>query len=249
MPGSTDLSPVRLRQLVWAPLIGTLIGVVLVVAISTVWLSSAMRGGRPDFAALQGSFYLNMAIIAAIYLPITALFWNAAGKLTPAPAIRFFKPVSNRSVLLALATGVAASLLCLGLEALLSSTAGISFELSPAEKALFPATPVQLGFAVVVMGFVGPFAEEFYFRGFLLQWLRQHMGAWPAIGLSALAFGLVHFFMLIHPGASGWVTTGEIVGVGIVMGLWAVRTGSLWSSFAVHVGYNCVVVMQTFLPG
>jgi len=249
---SAEFSRIGLRQLLWAPLLGTLLGVVLVVAFVAVWMFSTMSGGRIGVGAaataLQSSFYANMAIIVAIYLPTIGLFWNAARKLTPAPAVRFFPPVKTLTVLLALAAGVAASLLCLTLETWLSRAFGISFDLSPAEQAMFPTTAIQLVVAFAVIGFIGPFAEEFYFRGFLLQGLRQRMGAVPAVLVSAVAFGIVHFFMLVHPGLSGWVTTGEIVAVGLVMGVFVVRTGSLWTSLAVHVGYNCVVTLQMFLP-
>jgi len=245
-------SPIGLRQLIWAPLLGSAVGLALAIAVTTGWMMYALSGMRLNVGAaagaLQSSFDANMAIIAVVYLPTIAFLWHAAGKLTPAPAVRFFKAVSSRIVLLALATGVAVSFACMGLEALLSSVFGISFELTAAERALLPSTPVQLAIAVAVMGFIGPFAEEIYFRGFLLQWLRQHMGIMPSVLVSAATFGLVHFFMLLHPGASGWITTGEIFAVGVVMGVWVVRTGSLWTSFAVHVGYNCIVVMQTFLP-
>jgi membrane protease YdiL (CAAX protease family) len=245
-------SRIGLRQLLWAPLLGTLIGVALVVAFVAVWMVIYMNGTHDGAgtatSALQRSFYANMAIIVAIYVPTIAMLWNAARKLTPAPAVRFFPPVKVLTVALALITGVLASLLCLSFETFLSSKFGISFDLSPAEQAIFPTTTIQLLLAFAVIGFIGPFAEEFYFRGFLLQALRQRMGVVPAVLVSALAFGIVHFFMLVHPGASGWATTGEIVAVGIVMGAWVARTGSLWTSLAVHVGYNCVVTLQMFLP-
>jgi hypothetical protein len=119
--------------------------------------------------------------------------------------------------------------------------------MTAAERGMFPVTTAQLVVAVAVMGFLGPFAEELYFRGFLLGWLRQWMGTLPSIALSALVFAIVHPYMLMHPGASGWVMTGEVFITGILMGLWVARTGSLWSSYAVHIGYNCVVVLQLYL--
>ena len=251
-PSSPTLSPIGWRQLLFAPVVGLLLGGLLVVVISAAWLMIVLQGAGAfevarATALLQGNFYANMMTVAGFYIPAIWLLWRAAKKLAPAPAARFFPPVSGATVLLALATGVLASLACLVLEDYLSRTFGISFELSAAERGMFPVTTVQLAVAVAVMGFLGPFAEELYFRGFLLGWLRQWMGTLPAIALSALVFAIVHLFMFVHPGASGWITTGEIFGVGILMGLWVARTGSLWSSYAVHIGYNCVVVLQLYL--
>ena len=249
---SPVVSPIGWRQLIFAPIIGLLLGGVLVVTFSAAWLMVVLQGAAKfditrATALLQGNFFANMMTVAGIYVPAIWLLWRAAKKLTPAPAVRFFLPVSGITVLLALVTGVVASLACLGLEDVLSRIFGISFDLTAAEHGMFPVTTVQLVVAVAVMGFLGPFAEELYFRGFLLSWLRQWMGTFPAIALSALVFAMVHLFMFVHPGAAGWISTGEIFGVGILMGLWVVRTGSLWSSYAVHIGYNCVVVLQLYL--
>ena len=247
---SSKFSSVGWWALLGAPVAGLVIGGILVVGLSAILMFSVHHGGAfdPDraLASLKGSFFVNVAIIALLYIPVIALLWHAATRLNPRPLVRFFAPLPGITILLALITGIVASLACLTLENYLSRV-GISFELSDAERVLFPTTTVQLAVAVAVMGFLGPFAEELYFRGFLLQWLRQWMKAWPAVVLSAAVFAVVHLFMLVHPGASGWVTTGEIFAVGILMGVWVVRTGSLWSSYAVHIGYNCVVVAQLYL--
>jgi membrane protease YdiL (CAAX protease family) len=252
MPTCREFSPIGWRQLLFAPVAGLLLGGLLVVVLLAAWLMIVLQGvGTFDVARatalLQGNFFANMMTVAGLYIPAIWLLWRAAKKLSPPPAARFFAPVSGFTVLMGLATGVLASLACLALEAFLTRTFGISFELTAAEHGMFPVTTVQLAVAVAVMGFLGPFAEELYFRGFLLGSLRQWMGTLPAVALSALAFALTHLFMLMHPGASGWITTGEIFGVGTLMGLWVVRTGSLWSSYAVHIGYNCVVVLQLYL--
>jgi membrane protease YdiL (CAAX protease family) len=253
-PHSPTFTPIGWWQLLVAPVVGLVIGGLLVVALSVVLMLAAVHGGafRSDtaFSALKDSFFANMAIIAALYSPLIALLWHAATRLAPKPSVRFFAPLPGLTLVMALATGVVASVACLALEQVLSSVAGISFDLTDTERAMFPTTSTELAVGVAIVGFLGPFAEEVYFRGFLLQWLRQKMNVWPAIVLSAAVFAGAHFFMLVHPGASGWVTTGEIFAVGTVMGVWAARTGSLWSSYAVHIGYNCVAVAQLYLsPG
>jgi len=252
VPGSPQTSPVTWRQLVAAPIVGLVLGGVAVVLLAVAWMIVFMgrTGGanvQSAAAGLSGNFFMNIAIVAALYLPLILTLWIAMKKLAPPPGVRFFSELKPVTMLLALGTGVLAAGACILIEELLNRYLGISFEMTPAEQSFYPTTAAQLAGAVVVMGFIGPLAEEMYFRGFLLQWLRQHLGTGAAIVLSAVAFAVVHLFMLLHPGASGWVTTGEIFVVGILMALWVTRTGSLWSSYALHIGYNCVVVMQTFL--
>jgi membrane protease YdiL (CAAX protease family) len=49
---------------------------------------------------------------------------------------------------------------------------------------------------LLVMGsavLVAPLAEELYFRGLLFQGLRRPLTLWPAIGVSALIFGIAHY--------------------------------------------------------
>jgi membrane protease YdiL (CAAX protease family) len=243
-------TPVTWWQLGLAPLVGLIVGAVLAVGITLAWMAVRSQGLIPFGAASASSnsaFFFNMALIAVLYLPMIGMMWWSARRLTPAPLTRFLPRLPARTVLTAFATGIIAALACMAFEEAVSRGFQISFEMSPAERGFYPANLVQLGAAVVAMAFIGPFAEELYFRGFLLQWLRQRMTDVPAVALSAVAFAIIHLFMLLHPGASGWVTTGEIFAVGLLMGFWVVRTGSLWSSYAVHIGYNLVVVLQPFI--
>lgn len=51
------------------------------------------------------------------------------------------------------------------------------------------AVPLVIAVGVVLLG---PLAEEMLYRGVLFGALDKHLPAWPAIGLSGLAFGLTH---------------------------------------------------------
>lgn len=55
-------------------------------------------------------------------------------------------------------------------------------------------TPILITLGVVVLG---PLSEEILYRGVLYQALAKHLPGWPAIGLSALAFGLTHVEPLV----------------------------------------------------
>jgi membrane protease YdiL (CAAX protease family) len=70
-------------------------------------------------------------------------------------------------------------------------------------------------------------AWEFYFRGFLLFGLRDEFGSTNAILIQTISSCLIH---LGKP-------EGEIIGailVGIIFGIIAIRTKSIWYVFAIH---------------
>jgi hypothetical protein len=106
----------------------------------------------------------------------------------------------------------------------------------------------QYPIVILTAAIVAPFVEEFYFRGVLLSWLGRKITIVPAVLVSALLFGLLHFRFTSHPGAEGWVYTGVIVFLGLLNAILAVRTKSLWPPFALHAGYNATVVAIALLP-
>jgi membrane protease YdiL (CAAX protease family) len=101
--------------------------------------------------------------------------------------------------------------------------------------------------AFLMVAIIGPAAEELTIRGLLLDWLRQKMPVWPAILVSALAFGLFHGVAL-HSGASGWLQLGARTALGVVCAYFAVRYRSLLPSFVLHATFNgLIVVASAFL--
>jgi membrane protease YdiL (CAAX protease family) len=76
--------------------------------------------------------------------------------------------------------------------------------------------------------------EEIVFRGYPLQVLMRGMGAWPAILLMSVLFGILHAG---NPNASalGIINT-------ILAGIWLsaayLKTRSLWFPYGLHLGWN-----------
>jgi len=94
----------------------------------------------------------------------------------------------------------------------------------------------------VAVAFLAPVAEELLFRGLLFQALRRSLPLWPSIGLSSLAFGLIH----VEP-----VAVVGTFAAGMVFAYVFFRTGALSSAIAAHVGFNlptAVALMVTELP-
>ena len=77
--------------------------------------------------------------------------------------------------------------------------------------------------------------EEFLFRGFVLSALDRPGRRRLAVVLSALAFGVVHMI----PQQVFYATL-----LGLVLGLMALRTGSIWPGLAFHFTFNGIGVLK-----
>lgn len=93
-----------------------------------------------------------------------------------------------------------------------------------------------LGMTLMV-GILGPFAEELMFRGVLFRWLRSHFSFWGAAIISSVIFGLFH----VEP---------SLIAGTAVLGLCAAyvyeKSGSLWAPFLVHAINNAVKVILLY---
>lgn len=99
--------------------------------------------------------------------------------------------------------------------------------------------------------FLGPFAEEVLFRGFLLTWLL-HFARWrpsAAILVSALMFGLAHEPNLVSPQVSTFVVAMRFGVGGVLFGWVYYRWGSLWPSIALHSSINLWWDLSIGQPG
>lgn len=92
----------------------------------------------------------------------------------------------------------------------------------------------SLALAWLLVGLWGPFAEEIFFRGFLLGGLRGRVGTWPAILISSGVFALFH----ISPGL--YVPTFLL---GAAFGWVYLRTRSIWPSVLAHGLHNTLALL------
>lgn len=91
----------------------------------------------------------------------------------------------------------------------------------------------------VIIGFIGiavitPFAEEMYFRGILMNWLKLRWGLWPSVLISSIVFAVLHGMF--------WVVPGLFV-VGLGFALMRVFHGNIWASIAAHAMQNGMVYL------
>jgi membrane protease YdiL (CAAX protease family) len=105
------------------------------------------------------------------------------------------------------------------------------------EMLLFSSTAeIIISSAAVVL--LVPIWEEFFFRGFIHNALRNRLGMWTAIFISSLMFGAFHLIPL------------QILGA-FLLGLplaWAYeKSGSLWLVIYMHALNNLLAVLLSYL--
>ncbi len=99
----------------------------------------------------------------------------------------------------------------------------------------FQLDVVSLGSNLFLMLLVA-FAEELFFRGYLLNNLMQSMNKWLALVISALLFAFVH---IGNPAAmDSVVPVIEVFIGGLMLGINYIYTKNLWFGIFLHFGWN-----------
>lgn len=91
---------------------------------------------------------------------------------------------------------------------------------------------------------VAAFVEELLFRGYPFQALAEEWGGATAIGVTSVAFGLLHLFNP-DPSPLGLV---NIVLAGVLLGVAYWRTYNLWFPTGLHLGWNATMGIGADLP-
>jgi ABC-type Na+ efflux pump permease subunit/membrane protease YdiL (CAAX protease family) len=92
---------------------------------------------------------------------------------------------------------------------------------------------------LLLIALVPAVCEELYFRGFLLSGLRTGVRKWPAILLVACVFAIFHIMLVKF-----FVTAA----LGIVLGLLAWQSRSVWPAMLAHLLHNGTAVLIAFWP-
>ncbi len=104
--------------------------------------------------------------------------------------------------------------------------------------------------ATVFIMLLQPIAEELVFRGVLYPALRAQVSATAAIFISALFYGVVHRILYYSPtgataGAVGiWVSLGEPVLVGVLLGGVRAYSGSTRAAIFTHAGFGLFALLK-----
>jgi CAAX protease family protein len=109
----------------------------------------------------------------------------------------------------------------------------------------FLSTPFAAILTAIFAVSFGPLMEELFFRGFLYPVLARRTGVMLAVLTTAAAFALIHGAQL----GFAWGLVFIIFLVGFVLTLVRAKTGSVASSFVVHVAYNSTLVVLGAIAG
>lgn len=105
------------------------------------------------------------------------------------------------------------------------------------------ALPFPVSLLIIAM--IGPFSEEFVFRGIMYHSYRKDGNALGAVVLSALVFGFMH--MNLNQAGYAFV-------IGIALAVLMIATGSIWAPMVMHFMINgqsvCMMyITEYFMPG
>lgn len=90
---------------------------------------------------------------------------------------------------------------------------------------------------------VAPLVEETLFRGYLYPLFARSFGVGFGIFLTGLLFGLMHGAQL----GWTWALVSVLIFVGIVFTIVRARTGSVFASYMMHLGYNSLISVFAIL--
>jgi membrane protease YdiL (CAAX protease family) len=252
-----EIMPEPRRKLRWwhmfVPPVATAISLVFLVAIAIFANKIAIRSGYSVIGwaeAIQNFRHTKPGILisaALLYSILLAMMWLVLRKRGQLTFSGYFAPVRWNQVWKAALSGVLLAGLFIGTGFLLILMHAITPRHTAAHQLLMAHSIGQLIASLSVAALLGPLAEEIYFRGMLLSWLRQRLSWTYAATITAVLFALVHGLLFTQPLTAGIFFTAIIATLGYVNAMWLARTGSMWTPFTVHATYNGTIVLVASL--
>ncbi len=218
----TDLLLILILSLAAARLMGGIV----------VGLTAGTRPAAPGpatillFLGLQNLFMVGAAYLVAVRW--NGIAWRDLG-LRPFPRYWF-----GRAAVFAILAFPLISLVNVMVQ-------GVIGELPPNPQLEVLAPVGRTGFGMigmlVMVGLIGPFAEELLLRGVFYGWLRERWGV-PASALaSGVCFSLLHGIVWLIP---------AITLLGVILALIYEYSRSLWPAIVAHGTYNAISIMLLF---
>ncbi len=198
--------------------------------ISTAWFTAASLGSSPRGVALS--------LVAIVLTPPVILAFLFTSD--PLGTLRLRRP---RLADLALAVALAVAWHPVGsiLAPLVQSAFPMSKQTQETLQALFSQVP-DLGTAILVFAAVPAVCEEVAFRGFFLSGLERG-GRISAVVTTAFLFGFLHVLLSVFQQFFNAAL------LGLVLGLIAFRSRSLWPCIAFHFVNNLLAVTDGAVAG
>jgi membrane protease YdiL (CAAX protease family) len=90
---------------------------------------------------------------------------------------------------------------------------------------------------------LAPLVEELFFRGFMYPVLARKLGVIASVLITAALFAFIHASQLAH----AWAPLLLLFFVGVVLTMVRARTGSVGTTFLIHVGYNGTLFAMLYI--
>lgn len=223
----------------WAVMFSFLVTylIVMIIGILAIMISLMMIG-----VSEGPSFSISSIMIEVILIPMILLFIYLDGSLDRTKELLRIGSI-KRGLSLGLGIPIVAMIVD-NIAVFIYAIAFILFFGEPSTVTELPGgTSWESSSLALVLTFISicvltPISEELLFRGYILDSLNRLHGKWPAIIISSMIFGLVHF----DPFTIGMATIG-----GIIYGWIRIRTGSLIPGIVAHSMWNTMALMITYL--
>jgi membrane protease YdiL (CAAX protease family) len=111
----------------------------------------------------------------------------------------------------------------------------------PIEELFRYKNTAMLFMAMAVL--VAPLVEETVFRGYLYPLFAKSFGVANSVIITGILFGLMHGAQL----GWTWSLVLVLIAVGVIFTFVRARTGSVFASFLLHLGYNSMIALITVL--
>lgn len=249
--------PLGERARIWHPLvilIGSFIAFYVWAILPSVVLASMdAAAGKTDLMAPDSALVqYGLAALAVSFglILLHFVFWTRVIERRPLTSIGLFRGGSGAKYVNGLVYGVLFALLV----NLIAVVASLHFGFSM--PAMFTGnTPILRPDLLLFVAMIIPAVllqggtEEVVFRGWMLSALSARTSITLAVLVSGLAFGLFHVDRFVLDPVFAAIFISSTVVMGVFLGVWAVKAGSIVGPMGFHGAYNALLFVTGFLDG
>jgi len=193
----------------------------------------ALDGGSTLAARFLGQILVETAWFGIVVVWLGARHHGWRASLGRAP--RRIGEIIDAGVFGAVLNGIVVVVVILPLRAIFVTGARAAEASSRDVTEMAPAAAAAvLVFALLV----APVVEEFVFRGIVFRGVRDRHGVAPAVAVSAIAFGVIHWVPFAQPTGTLMAVATATMGVGLAIQYERRRT--LLAPIVAHVAFNAV---------
>ncbi len=201
--------------------------------LSSAWFLTLYLSGQ-GLASSWKSIVAGQAFILIIPVAMTSLLTSA-----PRRTLRLYWP-RPRYLILAMGLVLALNPLVNELRPVVEALFPLSKTVQAAFERMLKENAPTLGMALLLLAVIPAICEEFAFRGFILSGMQHGHSTRTAIVLSALLFGFLHVLMSIFQQLFNATL------LGLVLGLLAIRSGSILPGILFHAVNNGLAVAMGY---